>query len=275
MSPRPLDGVSSEAATEPLPVIAISEYQPDAQEHTPHRVRTIARYTLSSALGISIGTGVGMGVITAIPNAPEFIAYQVAAGDDSGYNDEMSDIASEIIGRSLRVDCNNDRLSASGEAIESEESYRTLGEVATFRLPLLKPISYPLMTLREEICETVVNYTPTNLFESENVGDDYYAMLDFADSIAVVLHEGHHIQRVHNEAAATCYAYQELPRALAELGIQQALADMIARDSSFSLGARLMDEYYSEECREGGELDLGVGDLYVQTPLRVSQPVIP
>jgi len=198
----------------------------------------------------------------------ETINYNVnAATDHSDRNDKVSTLVSEVTGIPLRVDCDNDVIDTIPLSSEDGQSYGVMGFVAPLHFMDVY-LSVPVMTLREEICDTVLGDEEAPTYTSKE-SNEYYEYIDYAaryaDSLSIVLHETEHIKQVRDEAEASCYAYQKLPDALVKLGMDEEDADKVARIALDEASDVMMDDYYSEECRPGGAYDIAESDLFLQS----------
>jgi hypothetical protein len=75
-------------------------------------------------------------------------------------------------------------------------------------------------------------------------------------ALNTLAHESWHLAGVRNEAAAECYAIQTLEFTAERLGADAARARQLALAFVVTLYDRMPAAYRSEECRDGGELDL-------------------
>ena len=91
----------------------------------------------------------------------------------------------------------------------------------------------------------------------EEVCDDYVVPKLFGWQ--TLIHEGTHLTGVMDEAATDCWAMQRLPWFASKLGIEETQAREIGVDywNLFYVPYRRQTPaYYSDECRDGGALDL-------------------
>jgi hypothetical protein len=75
-------------------------------------------------------------------------------------------------------------------------------------------------------------------------------------ALNTLAHESWHLAGVRNEAAAECYAIQTIEFTARRLGADDARARQLALTFLAKEYARLPGAYQSEQCRDGGELDL-------------------
>lgn len=253
-----------DAITEPIPLLdSFDQYK---YPRTRKALILLGRIALPPAVGAAVGvSGMFLGI-----NA--FAAYENAksAFADSDLNNEVSVIASEILDKPTRVDCNDEPLGDSGAYLENGNNYTVKGQVRPFNF-IFAAVAPPVMTLRESLCDHIVSHSPGAAepdIDSPLYPEYYFATRDYTDAIGVVLHEGEHTMQVFDEAEATCYSYQKLPGALEELGMSEENALEAASDSEFSLSGRLMEGYLSDECRPGGAFDLDIGGVYMGSSQR-------
>jgi hypothetical protein len=256
-----------EADTEPIAVISEALLKTDAEkgiDAAPSRLITVGM--LAFPLG-----GIAIGAL--LINGP-IIGYNIdAATSHSEQNNAVSILASELLDQPVRVDCNNESLDSPPDASYADPEFIRYGQV--FPLQYLgASYSLPVMTVREEVCDILTDFDPTPTLPEINSTDiptnEQIQYIDdtsrYADAVSIVIHEGQHIQQIHNEAEASCYTYQKLPDALEELGMRESEAELATQWSMGYFGARFMDEYYSEECTPGGALDLDIGGPYLKAP---------
>jgi hypothetical protein len=83
--------------------------------------------------------------------------------------------------------------------------------------------------------------------------------IDTAFAVVALAHETRHRSGVELEAATECYALQDARRAAVLLGASQAYADGLADAYWREIYPRNTGPYFSEDCRDGGGLDLHPG----------------
>jgi hypothetical protein len=74
-------------------------------------------------------------------------------------------------------------------------------------------------------------------------------------AVEALAHESYHLAGVHDEAATQCYALQAMRFVASRLGLSAEVGDAYVR-AAVARYPRLRETYRSEECREGGALDL-------------------
>jgi hypothetical protein len=77
-----------------------------------------------------------------------------------------------------------------------------------------------------------------------------------AAALASLAHELEHLRGVDDEARAECYSYQHLAAVAEALGAMQAEAQQLSRLAWRHLYPPSDPDYFSPDCRNGGELDL-------------------
>lgn len=248
-----------DAITEPIPILDKTEF--DKSKRFVDAIKGISII----ALGGSLCVGLGAGGTLAILNAPSYIENTEAAQATTWQNNQVSTIISELSGTELRVDCNDERIDESSDQSNVDAGYITYGQVRPYYLAVGE-VSPPAMTVRESVCDAVINYNPELLpsdVDSDEFAEQYSGALEYAKSISVLLHEAEHNNQIHEEDIATCYSFQKLPGALTQLGMADEAATVVAQTTSLSLGSRLLPHYLSDECTPGGELDLAISDVYI------------
>lgn len=182
-------------------------------------------------------------------------------------NDSMSVIASELSGESVRVNCDDDRLNQRDATLPPLEDGRiiiTQGLVQDSDISKL--VTSPVITLRESICEATLAFDPTLPVPTESTSayaKYLYDAWQYSKSIGILLHELGHVAGDHNEARVNCHAYQKLPLALEQLGLPTEAAESGALVAMLTAERVDLPEYFSDECRPGGEYDLGVSEYYL------------
>jgi hypothetical protein len=86
--------------------------------------------------------------------------------------------------------------------------------------------------------------------------DDRSEVFDFAWSLKVLAHEAQHLKGIDDEAKADCYGLQAMAEVATGLGIGEDVARSLADYAWRYIYPRASEEYRSDECRDGGELDL-------------------
>ncbi len=248
----PIAVVADTSVNEPL----LADYFEDIAQAE----RLIRRRLYYTAIGASA-------IILALANVPAAAENISASTNHSDLNNKTSEIASLLIGQDVRVDCNDERLDQAdtprlflGDLTPNE---RTIGHVRPQQLGAF-PIAPPVMTVRTEICDAVVDFS----FKETVANDDemierYNASAAYGIAAYILLHEGEHIQQVFNEADASCFAIQKLPAALEKSGFNEKYTDMIAEHTAWDISKLHPEEYFSDDCMPGGTLDLAISDNYL------------
>jgi hypothetical protein len=86
--------------------------------------------------------------------------------------------------------------------------------------------------------------------------DDRWEIYNFAWSVKVLAHEAQHLRGIDDEAKADCYGLQQMSAVARGLGLGEEAARSLAEYAWRYIYPRARGEYWSNECRDGGELDL-------------------
>lgn len=224
----------------------------------------------NAAISLSLATIAALGVGYAA-STPTGSINREAAFNFNDRNDQMSSLAMGLTGSLVRVSCDDALLEREGglKITVDGQDYPVRGRVYPFGISENSfAIAPPVMVLREEICDTILDDT-NKLPEIKQVGaarvTHYEAPIEFARAVVTLLHEREHTFQVFNEAAANCYAYQKLPAALAVLGMNTEHIPIVTRGLLNDMSSDAYpSSYYSSECRDGGLLDLDISDTYLQ-----------
>ena len=184
-------------------------------------------------------------------------------------NDRVSEIASKLNGSDVRVDCNTAALNNVEVKSETGRPLEVEGVVNSLNF-LVSPVALPVITLREQVCQKIISFdisTDTSSFSDQEEFQYEQNLSDYATSLSILLHEEEHTHQVFSESAATCYAFQKLPAALAKLGMRKDAAQVIAQNTADRVAPMLEPSYLSEECRPGGAMDLRISETYIRPPL--------
>lgn len=239
-----------EATTESIPIVADR-----APAHREKEKPPLIVSMMMPLAGVALGAAISFG----ITNHDAMAENIAAATDHSNLNNTMSDIASELAGTSLRVDCNDKALGDTYKADGGD--YIVEGHVVPFDLLGFR-VSPPVMTVREDICYSIVNFAP---HAADSIAyDNPKQAYDFATSVSIVLHEAQHNAQVMDEAEAECYAIQKLPGALETLGVDENDALWLSENTALTEATMMPSNYVSDKCRPGGAYDLGISDVYIE-----------
>lgn len=251
------------------------KYQP---RHVAHHSVEATESTLSIKRAAARGFGATVGyTLASLALAAPFVSHgfnqNVAAAATAEPADiQMSQFASELVGKRVWVDCNDTAIAQTQSALQGSDTGTETSRLEGYVKPLqYGPVAYlpPVMTLRESICQTVLNFNATTA--DPTLTDTAYATyvaghgFSYMQDIATILHEAEHTNQVWNEAQASCNAYQKLPEALGRLGIGISGDDAtrFAQIGAEYYAEVAPDEYTSDECAPGGAYDLGISDVYV------------
>jgi 5-methylcytosine-specific restriction endonuclease McrA len=89
----------------------------------------------------------------------------------------------------------------------------------------------------------------------DNRWDGYH----LAWSVRSLAHEAQHVHGIEDEAKAECYGLQSIRAAASGLGLDDERAQFLAEYAWRYIYPELSAAYRSDECRDGGELDLRPG----------------
>ena len=84
---------------------------------------------------------------------------------------------------------------------------------------------------------------------------DLVSVADGSLAVEALAHESYHLAGVQDEAAAQCYALQAMRFVASRLGLPAEVGDAYVAEA-VARYPRLRETYRSDECREGGALDL-------------------
>jgi hypothetical protein len=87
-------------------------------------------------------------------------------------------------------------------------------------------------------------------------GDCTFKEFKVGWALHTLAHESFHLRGITEEAIAECYALQNTAFVAERLGLDTATADRVQKWVYLKGYPNEPDEYRSEECRDGGELDL-------------------
>jgi hypothetical protein len=152
----------------------------------------------------------------------------------------LAKVASEIAGRSVHVNCPGilERL-ADMNPNPGTVFFDDEGRPADFT------------DLDEKTCSTLDRFAEGKTGPRD---ED-----DVARALHVLAHESSHLAGVRNEAAADCYGLQRTAVAAEGLGADPAEAERLARIALAERAITAPPDYRSQECHDGGALDLDPG----------------
>ena len=147
--------------------------------------------------------------------------------------DRLAEVASEIALRDVRVRCQG----AVGAALDvtwedGSVWFDASGEPAD------------VTDLKRHVCKRLSAFP--------DVADDDIIVR----AMNTLAHESWHLAGVRNEATAECYAVQTIEFTAKRLGADPPRARQLALAFVVTQYERMPSSYQSEECRDGGELDL-------------------
>jgi hypothetical protein len=176
------------------------------------------------------------------------IAWMLFA--DRARDNRLSDIASEIAGRSVRVDCPNFLqglvdIRPDGGTVSFDASGRPSNET----------------NLQTSVCSALSHYGKTRkkqAFACVRGETRCRQEVEMAvNAVLVLSHEAHHLRGIRAENETQCYAVQTLALVSERLGSPLDEAQAVARHY-LAVDQPQVDSAYvlPGECRDGGALDL-------------------
>jgi hypothetical protein len=159
-----------------------------------------------------------------------------------------SQIASRIAGHSVEVRCwsEADWLELSERVGESTDGELLLGPWSGFA-----SADKERANLAPTICDSLAQWAYERHWP-EGRSAAYY----FAWSLQALAHEAQHLRGIESEAKAECYALQTVRDVGRDLGLGDDGGQYFAEYAWRYVYPRASEEYRSDECRDGGELDL-------------------
>jgi len=158
--------------------------------------------------------------------------------------DRLAAIASELAGRPVGVRCPG--FFASLVNVRTEGGFVKFHEDG-------RPFDHT--DLSPETCAALRHVDRVG-FDCIARGDRTFKQLKAAWAIHTVAHESFHLRGFAAEAQAECYALQNTAFVAERLGLATDLAQRIQRWVYVRGYPNEPDDYRSEECRDGGRLDL-------------------
>ena len=175
-------------------------------------------------------------ILVVLVGAPA--AWLVLNQRDLAQNERrLSAIASEIAGRSVKVDC----PSVLAELVDVAWNQGSVRFDAGGR-----PADE--MKLSGETCRFLERFAEGRT----DTGDE----AKVARALHVLMHESFHLVGIRSEAAADCYAFQRVELAATRLGADPFEAEALAARAYVDRQETAPLDYRSTECRDGGALDL-------------------
>ena len=156
-------------------------------------------------------------------------------------------IASDLTGRDVEVRCWSE---ADWAERSKEVTSWTHGKMRPGEWTAYVSYDHERANLSPSICRSLGRWAYERRWP-----DDRWERYNFAWSVKVLAHETQHLKGIDNEAEADCYGLQAMTDVAARLGIDDERARWLAEYAWRHLYARTQGEYWSAECRDGGELD--------------------
>jgi hypothetical protein len=156
-------------------------------------------------------------------------------------------IASELADREVEVRCWSD----ADWATRSEEVVSwTDGELRPGEWTAYVSWDHERANLAPAICRSLGRWAYERQWP-----DDRWEIFNFAWSVKVLAHESQHLRGIDNEATADCFGLQDMAAVGRGLGLGDEEARSVAEYAWVYIYPRGEGEYWSEECRDGGDLD--------------------
>jgi hypothetical protein len=161
-----------------------------------------------------------------------FVGYRTI--ETRGDERRLTRIAGEIAHRDVTVRCQ----SVVGELIDVDGEYGRVNFDGEGRPGNKAKLDRPICTAL------------SRLLRGKSVGLESGSL-----AVEALAHESYHLAGVQSEAAAQCYALQAMRFVAARLEVSPEVAQAYV-ETALVRYPTLPEEYRSEECREGGGLDL-------------------
>jgi hypothetical protein len=159
-----------------------------------------------------------------------------------------SRVASSLAGRRVEVRCwsDEDWLKRSEEVAAWADRKTALGPWSGY-------VSWDQerANLAPAVCRSLGQWAYERRWP-EDRWDGYY----LAWSVKALAHEAQHLRGIESEAKAECYGLQSIRAAAIGLGLDEKRAQSLADYAWLYIYPRARADYWSEECQDGGELDL-------------------
>jgi hypothetical protein len=184
-------------------------------------------------------------VVVAAAGAALTVQHRAAAQSEARY----ARVASEVARRTVRVRCqsllgalldvgaNAGTVWFDAAGNPADETNLTRGVCRGLRRFAADPATRDLDCVRED------DECPRGAF-------------DLVQALHTLAHESVHLAGVQNEAAAECYGLQTMDLVALRLGADRLTARALADYTYAHLYPALPQHYRSDECRDGGPLDL-------------------
>jgi hypothetical protein len=160
-------------------------------------------------------------------------------------------IARDLTGRDVEVRCWSE---ADWAERSKEVTHWTRGKMRPGEWTAYVSYDYERANLSPAICRSLGRWAYERRWPEGRWG-----VYNFVWSIKVLAHETQHLKEIANEAKADCYGLQTMTEVAARLGIEDGRARWLANYAWHYIYPRARGEYWSAECRDGGELDIRRG----------------
>jgi len=254
-----------EIITEPIPII---EQVPSPVSLKHERAKFIGGMAIFAIGSIALGTALGSAIVAVDRHRYIQEILDNAMPSETEQNQEVNELAFEMLGTELFVDCNTDKIKEHMAA--SNDDSDTLAFVQIFKINDETYVP-PYVTMQGVLCNDLLTFPRMERPDAngEGISDVTYRIraTEFAKAAAILLHEAEHINLIFNEAKATCYAVQKLPEIIEPYFESSEDALKYSEDAALELSFKLEPEYISDECEPGGEYDLGISTVYTTDDL--------
>ena len=161
----------------------------------------------------------------------------------------LASIAGEIARRPVSVHCQG----AVGEAIDVTTESGSVEFDASGR-------PADVADLKRKVCQRLQNFPQARMTKSfaclDAPSSCDASVVNDAIALDVLAHESWHLEGKQNEAVTECYAQQTVGFVATKLGSDDVQARGLARLVHLLVYPHMPEDYRSDECRDGGALDL-------------------
>jgi hypothetical protein len=157
---------------------------------------------------------------------------------------QLGEIATELAGRPVAVRCPG--FFSSLVRVRTEAGYVKFDRDGN-------PANYT--SLSPETCKALRHLDAVD-FSCVARGDCSFRQFKSAYAAKTLAHESFHLRGIQSEATAECYAMQNTAFVAERRGVDSTTARQLQKWVYLKGYPNLPDEYRSDECRDGGRLDL-------------------
>jgi len=159
----------------------------------------------------------------------------------------FSKVATALTGKRTEARCWSPR---DWQRVAAEGTVYVEGEGGANELAGFATVSDYRLQLAPEVCAPLVELAYGK--HRDEWDDDE----DVAFAVGTLAHESRHRSGIESETTTECYAMQDLRRTARLLGTSQRYADALAESYWDEIYPLNEGPYFSEDCRDGGKLDL-------------------